>query len=326
MRRLQHGPLVAGFFLLTLAIITTVHAQSGNYPAKPVTIISDSAPGSTPDVDLRFVADAFSKMWGQQVVAINHPGANGSVATRAASDVAPDGYTLYQPVLSTFVALPTVAPNLPVMLPRDFLPIGFTAENPMFVAVSPSLGVSTLPQLIALAKKNPGKISIAVTGIGRLTHLTGEVLQQRAGIKLLTVPYTRGPAAALGDVGSGRVSMIIEGYSGMAGAVKAGQVKLIAVATTERLPQYSDLPTVAETLPGFSATGWQVLVAPLGTPQPIINKVSSDLTKIVTDADFKKRLANVGSYSRAMTPEEVIAFVKKEQETWLPVLQRIAAN
>ena len=103
-------------------------------------------------------------------------------------------------------------------------------------------------------------------------------------------------------------------------------MKLIAVATTERLPQFSDLPTVAETLPGFSATGWQVLVAPLGTPQPIINKVSSDLTKIVTDADFKKRLANVGSYSRAMTPEEVIAFVKKEQETWLPVLQRIAAN
>jgi tripartite-type tricarboxylate transporter receptor subunit TctC len=190
----------------------------------------------------------------------------------------------------------------------------------------PSLGVSTLPQLIALAKKNPGKISIAVTGIGRLTHLTGEVLQQRAGIKLLTVPYTGGPAAALGDVGSGRVSMIIEGYSGMVGAVKAKQVKLIAVATTQRLPQFSDLPTVAETLPGFSATGWQVLLAPLGTPQPIRNTVSGDLTKIVTDADFKKRLANVGTYSRAMTPEEVITFVKKGQETWLPVLQRIAAK
>ena len=326
MRRLQLGILLAGLSLLTLAMITTVRAQTGNYPDKPVTIISDSAPGSTPDVDLRFVADAFSKMWRQQVVVINHPGANGSVATRAASNAVPDGYTLYHPVLSTFVALPTVAPNLPVMLPRDFLPIGFTAENPMLIAVNPSLGVSTLPQLITLAKKNPGKISIAVTGIGRLTHLTGEVLQQRVGIKLLTVPYTGGPAAGLGDVGSGRVSMIIDGYSGMAGAVRAGQVKLIAVATTQRLPQFSDLPTVAETLPGFSATGWHVLVAPLGTPQPIINKVSGDLTKVVTDTDFKKRLSNVGSYSRAMTPEEVIAFVKKEQETWLPVLQRVAAK
>jgi tripartite-type tricarboxylate transporter receptor subunit TctC len=132
----------------------------------------------------------------------------------------------------------------------------------MFVAVNPSLGITTLPQLIALAKKRPGKISIAVTGIGRLTHLTGEVLQQRADIKLLTVPYTGGPAAALSDVGSGRVSMIIEGYSGIVGSVKAGQVKLIAVASANRLSQFPNLPTVAETLAGFSATGWQVLVAP----------------------------------------------------------------
>ncbi len=103
-------------------------------------------------------------------------------------------------------------------------------------------------------------------------------------------------------------------------------MKLIAVASTNRLPQFPNLPIVAETLPGFSATGWQVRVAPLGTPQPIVSKVSSDLAKVVTDAEFKKRLANIGSYSRAMTPDEVVAFVKKEQETWLPVLQRIATK
>ncbi len=125
-------------------------------------------------------------------------------------------------------------------LPRDFIPIGYTAENPMFVAVNPKLGVSTLPQLIALAKKEPDKISIAVTGAGRLTDLTGLLLQDRAGVQLLRVPYTGGPAAALADVGSGRVSMIIEGYSGIVGAVKAGQVKLIAVASPERLPQFPD--------------------------------------------------------------------------------------
>ena len=289
-----------------------------------MTIISDAAPGSTPDVDARFVADGLGKMWGQQVVVVNHPGANGSIAARAAAEAAPDGYTLFMPALSTFVALPTVAPNLPVKLPRDFLPIGFMAENPMFIAVSPALGVSTLPQLIALAKKEPGKISIAVTGVGRLTHLTGLLLQQRADIKLLPVPYTGGPAAALGDVAGGRVSMIIEGYSGIIGSVKAGSVKLIAVASAERLPEFPDLPTVAETIPGFSATGWQVLVAPLGTPQPIISKVSADLSKLVSDPDFKKRLATVGNYSRAMTPAQVLAFVQKEQETWLPVLQGIS--
>ncbi len=314
---------MAGLCLLTLPAAVAAHAQAGNYPNKPVTLISDAAPGSTPDVDARFVAEGLGKIWGQQVVVVNHPGANGSIGARAASEAAPDGYTLYMPVLSTFVALPTVAPNLPLKLPRDFLPIGFTAENPMFIAVNPSLGVSTLPQLIALAKKEPGKISIAVTGVGRLTHLTGLLLQERADIKLLAVPYTGGPAAALGDVAGGRVSMIIEGYSGIVGSVKAGSVKLIAVASRERLPQFPDLPTAGETIPGFSATGWQVLVAPLGTPQPVINKVSADLSKVVSDPDFKRRLGNIGSYSRAMTPEQALAFVHKEQETWQPLLKQI---
>jgi len=326
MTRLRYGLGIAGLCLLTLAAAPAAYAQAGNYPDKPVTLISDAAPGATPDVDARFVAAGLTKLWGQQVVVVNHPGANGSVGARAAAESPPDGYTLYMPVLSTFVALPTVAPNLPVKLPRDFLPIGYTAENPMFIAVSPALGVSTLPELIALAKKQPGKISIAATGIGRLTHLTGELLQQQADIKLLTVPYTGGPAVALGDVAGGRVSMIIEGYSGIVGSVKAKSVKLIAVASAQRLPQFPDLPTVAETLPGFSATGWQVLLAPLGTPQPIVDKVSVDLSKVVSDPDFQKRLGNIGSYSRAMTPEQVLAFVHKEQETWLPLLQRISAK
>ena len=128
---------LAGLGLLTLPPAPTAHAQAGNYPEKPVTIIADAAPGATPDVDARFVAEGLSKVWGQQVVVINHPGANGSIAARIATEAAPDGYTLFMPALSTFVALPTVAPNLPLKLPRDFLPIGYTAENPMFFAVNP---------------------------------------------------------------------------------------------------------------------------------------------------------------------------------------------
>jgi tripartite-type tricarboxylate transporter receptor subunit TctC len=315
---------IAGLWLLTLPAAPAARAQAGSYPDKTVTIICDAAPGATPDVDARFVAEGLSKMWGQQVIVVNHQGANGSIAARTAADAAPDGYTLFMPALSTFAALPSVAPNLPLKLPRDFVPIGFTAENPMFIAVNPSLGVTTLPQLIALAKKDPGKITIAVTGVGRLTHLTGLVLQDRADIQLLPVPYNGGPAAALADVAGGRVSMIIEGYSGIVGSVKAGQVKLIAVAARERLPQFPDLPLVSETIPGFSATGWQVLVAPKGTAAPIISKVSADLSKVVSDPGFKQRLGNIGSYSRAMTPEQVLDFVSKEQETWLPVLQKIS--
>ena len=310
--------------LLMLPAVAAAQAQAGNYPDKPVTIIADAAPGATPDVDARAVADGLSKMWGQQVIVVNRPGANGSIAAHAASDAVPDGYTLFMPAFSTFAALQTTAPNLPLKLPRDFIPIGYTAENPMFFAVNPSIGIASLPQLIAAAKKDPGKISIAVTGVGRMTHLTGLLFQERADVSLLPVPYNSGPAAALADVVSDRVAMIIEGYSGIVGAVKAGQVKLIAVASPERLPQFPDVPTVAETIPGFAARGWQVLVAPNGTPKPIIDKVSVDLAKVVTDAKFKERLANIGSYSRAMTPDEVLTFVQKEQDTWLPILQKIS--
>jgi tripartite-type tricarboxylate transporter receptor subunit TctC len=317
---------ITGLWLLAISAATQVHAQARQYPSKPVTIISDSAAGSTPDAVLRVIADRLGQIWGQQVVAVNHPGAAGSIAARIAADAPRDGYTLYMPVLSTFVSLPGAAPNLPIQLPRDFTAIGFAAENPMFIVVTPSLGVTRLSDLIARAKKRSNEISCAVTGIGRLTHLTAELLQSRAGIKLLIVPYTGGPAHAISDVVSGRVAFIIEGYSGIAGAVQSGSVKAIAVASEEPLAEFPDLPTVAETIPGFSATGWQVLVAPIGTSEKIIHKVSEDLRKVVSDPDLKKKIAARGSYTRAMSPAQAIAFVQAEQRKWKPVLEQIAAT
>jgi tripartite-type tricarboxylate transporter receptor subunit TctC len=317
---------VAAIALLTLAASPMANAQGSNYPDKTVTIISDAGAGASPDVAMRIVAAKLSSIWGQQAVVVNHPGANGSIAARAASEVAPDGYTLYSPALSTFLARPTVAPNLPVMLPRDFLPIGFIAEQPMFISVDPKSGITTLPQFIDRAKKAPGTLSIAVSGFGRMTHLTGLLLQQKAGIKLIPVPYNGGPSAALSDVASGRVNMIIEGYPGIIGAVNAGQVKLIAVASPQRLPEFPDLPTVAETIPGFAAAGWLIVAAPIGTPKPIIDKVSADLTTALNDPDVKKKLLATGSYAHAMTPEQTLAFVDNQQATWLPVLKTIPAR
>jgi tripartite-type tricarboxylate transporter receptor subunit TctC len=218
-------------WLLAVASVAGADAQTGLYPNKPVQIIADSSAGSTPDVALRFVAEGLTQVWKQQVLVNNHPGAGGSLAVRLAAAAAPDGYTLYQPVLSTFVSLRPAAPNIPIHVPQDFLPIGFVAENPMFIAVSPSLGISTLPELIARAKKAPDEITYATTGVGRLTHLTGELLQREAGIKLLLVPYIGGPSHAVTDVATGRVAMMIEGYSGVAGAARSGSIKLIAVAS-----------------------------------------------------------------------------------------------
>ncbi len=317
---------IAALCLMTLPATGAAFAQAGDYPSKPVTLISDAAPGSAPDIDARFTAEGLSKVWGQQVIVANHQGANGSIAARFASQAIPDGYTLFMPALSTFASLPSVAPNLPLRLPRDFLPIGFTIENPMFIAVNSTLGINTLADLIARAKKEPGTISIAVTGVGRLTHLTGLLLQQRADIQLVPVPYQGGPAAAMADVGTNRVSMIIEGYSGIMGAVKAGQLKVIAVASRQRLPEFPDIPTVAETLPGFFATGWQVVVAPLGTPAPIIDKVSTDLFKVMSDPDLNKRLGQVANYTQPMNPQQTLAFVDQQQQTWLPILEKITAK
>lgn len=310
--------------LLAASAISGVDAQTGGFPSKPVQIIADSSAGSAPDVALRFFAEELTKIWGQQVLVVNRPGAGGSIAARSAAEAAPDGYTLYQPVLSTFVSLRPAAPNVPLQVPKDFLPIGFVAENPMFIAVSPTLGISTLPELIALAKKSPDKISYATTGVGRLTHLAGELLQHQSGAKILLVPYTGGPSHAISDVGTGRVSMIIEGYSGIAGAASSGTVKLVAVASAKRLADFPNLPTVAESIPGFQATGWGILVAPIGTPEAVIRKVNKDLNQVANLPELNKKLAKLGSYTRAMSIDETTAFVHQQQQTWNPVLKEIA--
>lgn len=314
---------VLGWALAILGA-ATAHGQTGPYPNKPVQILADSSAGSAPDVALRFVADRLAQVWNQQVLVVNRPGAGGSLAARAASEAPPDGYTLYQPVLSTFVVLQPAAPNVPLHVPKDFLPIGFVAENPMFFAVSPSLGVASLPELIALAKKRPGQISYATTGVGRLTHLAGELLQHEAGIKLLLVPYTGGPSHAFGDVATGRVNLIIEGYSGIAGAARSGSVKLIAVASARRLAEFPDVATVSETIPGFQATGWGVLVAPVGTSEAIVGKVSADLRKVAAEPELEKKLAALGSYTNPMSVQETTAFIHKQQQMWQPVLDEIA--
>jgi tripartite-type tricarboxylate transporter receptor subunit TctC len=325
-----HGPSFKMILLSVLALWAVggapPQAQGQGYPAAPVKIISDSAPGSAVDVTLRVIADRLGQIWGQQILPVNHPGAGGAISARIAADAAPDGYTLYMPALSEFLAVPGRAANLPLKLPRDFAPIGSVAEQPMFITVVPSLGVSTLTEFIALAKKRPGEISYAVTGVGRLTHLTGELLQLRAGIKLLLVPYSGGPSQALNDIIGGRIPVIIEAYPGLAGALQAGAIKAIAVGSAHRLPDFPDVPTAAETLPGFEAVGWQGLVAPVGTPDAIVRKVSEDLRKVLDQAEVKQQLATRGGYVRPMSPEEVTAFIRGQQQTWNPVLQELGLN
>jgi tripartite-type tricarboxylate transporter receptor subunit TctC len=318
--------MTAGVLAFAAAMAVNAAAQADDYPNKPIRIISDSAPGSAVDVTFRMIMDRLGKELGQQIVPVDQPGASGAVAAHAASEAVADGYTMFAPALSLFISLPGKAPNLPLILPRDFLPVASLVGQPMFICVSAKSDIKTLADLIARAKKNPGRISFAATGIGRVTHLTGLLLQSRAGISLQVVPYTGGPAAALTDVIGGRVPMIIEGYSGLAGAIQAHTLNVLAVASRKRLPEFPDLPTVAETFPGFTAGGWQGIVAPRGTPNAAILKVNTAMKKVLAEPDLNEQLAARGAYVDAMSPGEVNEFINTQQAQWKPVLEAFEAS
>jgi tripartite-type tricarboxylate transporter receptor subunit TctC len=298
-------------------------AQAEDFPNHPVRIITDSAPGSAIDVPVRIIAEGLSRIWGQQAVVINQPGAGGAIAVRSGETATPDGYTFGVAAASAFVTLPGAADNLPVQVPKDYVPVAYLGGAPMFITAAPWLDIKTLPDLIALAKQKPGDVSYGVNGIGRLTHLTGELLQSRAGIKLLMVPYSGGTAQIINDMMGKRVGLVLDAYSGIAGAVDAGNAVPLAVASAGRLAVSPNLPTVAETLPGFEAVGWQVLMAPPGTPDAIIQKVNAAVIKAMSDPEAKKKLAALGRDDRSMSAAQTLAFIQGEQQKWAPIVEQI---
>jgi tripartite-type tricarboxylate transporter receptor subunit TctC len=300
---------------------TALPARAQDYPSRYVSIIIQTAPGSGPDVIARIVADRLTQSWGRQVAIINRNGAAGLVAAQAAAAALPDGYTLYMPTSTALVILPETQPNLSVNFERDFVPIGLISESPMIIAVSPALGVDTLAQFIALAKKRPD-LAYAANNPGSFPHLAGEFFRRRAGIDLMFVPYP-GAAASLKDVMGGTISMIVEGPSALSGALAAGSIKGLAVTSATRLPNFPDLPTVAETMPGFAVVAWFALMARAGTPEPIVRKVALDLQAILQQPATKEKLETLGVYPRPTSPADTAQFIRHERESWKPVIKEL---
>jgi tripartite-type tricarboxylate transporter receptor subunit TctC len=306
--------------LIAVASAASVRAQT--YPERPIKLVTQGAAGSGPDVIARIITDHLGRLWRQQIVIINQPGAGGSAAARMAAAAAPDGYTLYMAATSTFLVMPEIFPNLPVDLDRDFVRIGFVGEQPMILGIAPSLAASTLPQLVTLSKAKPGEILYAANSRGTFPYLTVERLRKETGADLTFVPYP-GVAAGLQDLMGGRISMIVEGISALAGAMQSGSIKVLAVASGKRLAQFPDLPTVSETVPGLEAMGWFALLAPAGTPDPIVRQVNKDLGTVLDLPELRKSFQDLGTFVRPMSPEQVTQFIHNEQTTWRPIVRSL---
>jgi tripartite-type tricarboxylate transporter receptor subunit TctC len=318
--------LVLAFFFALVPIVSTSFVLAAEYPTRPVKIIVQTPAGTAPDVICRLVAEQFSKLWGQQVLVMNQPGGGGTVATRAAVTAPPDGYTLFMPAASIFISMPELYRDLPFDVLRDLAPVGFVGEQTLALAVRPSLGVNSLQDLIALSKEQPAQFNLAtIMPVGSLPNLTGERFRARSGAQITSIPYP-GDAEAMGDLLSGRVQMIFESLPGVSGLVSEGKLKIIAFSTPKRLPNFPDIPTMAEQLPGFEAVGWFALVAPAKTDPAILRKLTRDLETVLAQPEFRNRLLDLATYTRQMTPDQTSDFIRSEQQVWKPVLRQLLAR
>ena len=298
-------------------------AQSQDYPTKPVTFITPAAAGNSPDVVTRIVADRLTQIWKQQIIVLNRPGAGGLIAAQAAAGVEKDGYTLYMSQASTFTVLPIEQEGkLTLNLQTAFVPIGLVGEQPIAIAVNKDVPANSIAELITLANKTPDGMLFGATNRGGQSHLTGELFRERAKANISFV-HAVGASVSLNDVIAGRIPIMFEGLAGLEPGIKGGGIRLLAVATRKRLPNVPDLPTIDETVPGVVSSGWLVLMAPAGTPAPIIQKVSADLRKVIAIPDVVERFQTLGTYTRDLTPTQTEEFIRSEEQLWWPIVRRV---
>jgi tripartite-type tricarboxylate transporter receptor subunit TctC len=290
--------------------ITTALAQP--YPNKPVRILIAQAPGSATDVISRVVANRLSELLGQPVVIEAKPGAGGALGTEAAARSAPDGYTLFMGNNSTHGSNPALYAKLPYDPIKDFAPISMVASVPYVLIVNPSLPAKTVDEFIAAAKSQPGKFNYASAGNGSTHHFCGELLKSMTGINVTHIPY-KGSPPGVAAVVAGEVSMMFANLTDIGGQLRAGKVKPLAVTSATRAGQLSETPTLAEAgLQGFEILSWFALMAPAGTPAPIISRLNAEAVKVLARDDVQQTLGAQGLTVRSSTPEQVTAHITSE--------------
>ena len=304
---------------LLLLIALSMHAVGANaqaYPSRPIKFVVPFPPGGNLDFLARVIQPRFSEFLGATLVIDNRAGAAGIVGAEYAARQPADGYTLFLGNTGTMGLYPVVYPKLPYNALKDFAAVGQIASSTQLMAVHPSVPAKSLREFIAFAKKNPGKLSIAVAGLGSTAHFSAELLKGRAGIDMLLVPY-KGSGPAVTDVIGGQVDLIVDATSVTMPYIKAGRLRAIAVTRSARLAALPDVPTFEEQgLKGFDASGWQGLLVPTGTPAPAVAKLSESLMKTLAQREVRDRFTEQGLDPAPSTPEQFGAFIRSEIEKW----------
>jgi tripartite-type tricarboxylate transporter receptor subunit TctC len=304
---------------LGLAAVTSASAQS--FPSRPVTLVVPFPPGGGTDTGGRIIAEQLGRRWGQTVVVENRGGAAGQIGADVVAKAKPDGYTLLLGNIGTQAINPSLYPRLPYNADTAFAPISLVAELPLAMMVNPAVPANTAEEFIAYAKSRPGRLSYSSAGAGGAPHLAAEMFKDRTGTYILHVPY-RGGGPAIADLLAGHVHLSFMTVLEASGHIKAGKLRALAVTGDKRVPALADVPALSEkVLPGFNAISWLGLLAPAGTPTPIVEKVAADIRAILADESVKARFISLGGVPRATTPHEFAQTIAEDRRRYAQIIR-----
>ena len=304
---------------LLLLCVVSASAFSQAYPSKPIRLIVPFPPGGSNDIVGRTFATQLGERLGQSVVVDNRGGAGGTIGTEMAAKAPADGYTLL--LISVAHAFnQSMYKKLPYDADKAFAPVAILGTGPVALTVHPSLPVNSVAELIALARQKPGQLNLASAGIGSFQHLSGELFKLHAKVFMLHIPY-RGGGPAMADTIAGQTQVMLASFIQVIPHVKSGKLRLLGTSGAKRNPLFPDVPTIGETLPGYEATNWWGIVAPTGTPQPIIDRLHKELNAILSSQETQKRLESEGAEAVRMSPAEFGRFITAETQKWAKVVR-----
>ena len=309
---------------LALATLLPLAAAGQQFPNKAVRLMVPFPPGGATDIIGRLVAAKMQEVWGQPVVVENKPGAGTVVGTEYVAKSAPDGYTLGM-MVTAYVINPSLRTDLPYNTLKDLAGVTQVSVQHLVMAAHPSLPANNIPELIALAKKEPGKLAYATPGSGTAMHLSVEMLKTSTGVDLVHVPY-KGGAPAQQDVMSGRVPILMDVLYAVQPLIKSGRIKVLALLSPQRAPESPEYPVVSESVPGVSALSLVGIVAPAATPRELVNRISGDIARQVKSSDLTERMKQQGMEPIGSGPEQFDALIRAEMEKWAKVVKQSGAK